>query len=134
MAETSVYAAWRDVPREEPDRHPRTVLERMRGWMHKMRSDAELVRIAQTGDTQAFDELVTRFRNRIYTLVANSLRNPSDVADVVCEVFVTAYRRLGWFDRSCSPATWFTIIALKSVLDRLRGSWGDYTLEWRRGA
>ena len=134
MSETSMYVSWRDVPRDDPARNPRAVMDRVRGWIHKLRSDADLLRIAQAGDAVAFDELVVRFRDRIYTLALNSLRDPSDAADVVCEVFVTAYRRLGWFDRSCSPATWFYIIALKAVLKRLRSSWGDFGLQWSRGA
>jgi len=134
MAETSMYVSWRDIPRDDPARNPRVFMDRVSGWIHKLRSDADLLRLAQTGDTLAFAELVIRFRDRMYTLALSSLRDPSDAADVVCEVFLTAYRRLGWFDRSCSAATWFYMIALTAVLKRLRSSWGDFKLQWSRGA
>lgn len=96
------------------------------------RSDDDLGRLAEAGNTDAFDELVVRHRDRIYTLALRSLGGDEDQAgDVVCETFVTAFRSLGQGGR-CSPGAWFHLHALRAVLARTRsGRAARYRVETR---
>ena len=51
-----------------------------------------LVGKAQAGDRRAFDELVARYRPRIYALALHMTGSASDADDVTQDVFVKAYR------------------------------------------
>ncbi|MGW0556714.1 RNA polymerase sigma factor [Streptomyces sp. NPDC002926] len=57
--------------------------------------DATLVVRARDGDIRAFEVLVRRYQGPMYHLALHMLSNRSDAEDVVQEVFLTAWRRLG---------------------------------------
>jgi RNA polymerase sigma-70 factor, ECF subfamily len=76
------------------------------------KTDLILVEQTLAGDASAFDELVTRYRDRVYTLACHLLRNPHDAEDVAQEVFVRAYRSLRSFRRECAFFTWLYRIAV----------------------
>jgi DNA-directed RNA polymerase specialized sigma24 family protein len=95
------------------------------------RSDDDLGRLAEAGNTDAFDELISRHRDRIYTLALRSLGDEEQAGDVVCETFVAAFRSLGHGGR-CSPGTWFHLHALRAVFARTRnGRATRYRVETR---
>ena len=57
-------------------------------------SDAALVRRAKAGDLSAFEELVSRYERRIWTLAKRMVRNQEDAEDVTQETFLTALEHL----------------------------------------
>ena len=70
------------------------------------RSDAELVRQFNAGDTQAFEALVRRHQDRIFRLTAVWLDDRQHAADAAQEVFLRAFRGLGRFRFGAEPFTW----------------------------
>ena len=58
---------------------------------------ARLVERAKAGDRAAFDELVRRYRGRIYALAIHLTRSESDADDIAQEVFLSAFRALSGF-------------------------------------
>ena len=44
--------------------------------------DDELVILCQKGDTQAFDELVTRYRGKVYGMIYNMVKSEADAWDL----------------------------------------------------
>lgn len=82
--------------------------------------DAALVRAAQGGDTAAFEELVARHRDKVYSRAYSIVRNEDDALDLSQEAWVRAWQRLRQFHGQSSFATWMTRIVINVCLDWLR--------------
>jgi RNA polymerase sigma-70 factor (ECF subfamily) len=82
--------------------------------------DTELVKLAQKGDTAAFEELVARHRDKIYARAFSMLRNEDDATDLSQEAWVKGWQRLHQFQGEASFATWMTRIVINLCLDQLR--------------
>ena len=52
--------------------------------------DLELTRRSQAGDTEAFDELVTKYRTKVFSIVFGMGRNEHDAWDLAQEAFLKA--------------------------------------------
>jgi RNA polymerase sigma-70 factor (ECF subfamily) len=82
--------------------------------------DAELVRLAQAGDTRAFDELVRRYRDKVYRLSYKILRHEEDAAEALQDAFLSAYRGLKNFKAESTFSTWLYRIATNASLMKYR--------------
>jgi len=82
--------------------------------------DAALVRAAQKGDTDAFEELVARHRDKIYARAFSMMRNEDEAIDLSQEAWVKGWQRLAQFQGDSSFATWITRIVINLCLDELR--------------
>lgn len=86
----------------------------------KAASDVILVQAAQKGDMPAFEELVSRHRDKIYARAFSMVRNEDDATDLSQEAWVKAWQRLKQFQGDASFATWMTRIVINLCLDQLR--------------
>jgi len=82
--------------------------------------DLDLVERSQQGDTEAFNQLVTRHRAKIYMMIYNMVRNEQDAWDLAQEGFFKAWKSLGKFRGQSSFYTWLYRIAMNVSLDWLR--------------
>lgn len=82
--------------------------------------DLELVARSQTGDTSAFNELVTRYRNRAYAMIYNMVRNEQDAWDLAQDGFLKAWKNIGKFRGQSSFYTWLYRILMNVTIDSLR--------------
>jgi RNA polymerase sigma-70 factor (ECF subfamily) len=82
--------------------------------------DARLVRGAQKGDTDAFEELVARHRDKIYARAYSMMRNEEEAIDLSQEAWVKGWQRLSQFQGESSFSTWLTRIVINLCLDELR--------------
>jgi RNA polymerase sigma-70 factor (ECF subfamily) len=82
--------------------------------------DAELVRRAQAGELEAFDELVTHYRAAVYSMIVNMIRNDADAWDLAQDVFVKAWRALSGFESRAGFYTWLYRITHNTTYDWLR--------------
>ena len=82
--------------------------------------DAALVRAAQKGDPDAFEELVARHRDKIYARAFSMMRNEEEAIDLSQEAWVKGWQRLVQFQGDSSFATWITRIVINLCLDELR--------------
>src|SRR5919197_6191453 len=87
---------------------------------HAALGDEKLVRLAQRGDMQAFEELEARHRDKIYARAFSMVRNEDDSVDLSQEAWVKAWQRLKQFQGESSFATWMTRIVINLCLDQLR--------------
>ena len=78
-------------------------------------ADALLVRKAQEGSRAAFDMLVIKYQRRVERLLARSVRDPADVADLCQETFLAAYRALPAFRGDSAFYTWVYRIAINAA-------------------
>jgi len=82
--------------------------------------DPALVKAAQKGDMQAFEELVARHREKIYARAFSMMRNEEEAIDLSQEAWVKAWQRLKQFQGEASFVTWMTRIVINLCLDQLR--------------
>ena len=87
---------------------------------HSSAEDPQLVRLAQKGDSEAFEELVARHRDKIYARAFTMMRNEEEALDLSQEAWIKAWQRLVQFQGDSSFATWMTRIVINLCLDRLR--------------
>ena len=83
-------------------------------------ADSELVRQAQTGDFAAFEELVSRHEQRVYTLARRIVGQEQDAEDVTQQAFLSALEHLAGFRNEASFATWLSRIATHAALKIIR--------------
>ncbi len=79
---------------------------------------------AQAGDTAAFNELVTRYRSRAFSMIYNMVRNEQDAWDLAQDGFVKAWKSIGRFRGQSSFYTWLYRI-LMNVTHRLAAPKAD---------
>ena len=87
---------------------------------YRTQDDEDLVRIAQGGDTRAFDELVVRYRDKVYRLSFKILRHEDDAAEALQEAFLSAYKGLAKFKSESTFSTWLYRIATNAALMKYR--------------
>jgi RNA polymerase sigma-70 factor (ECF subfamily) len=82
--------------------------------------EATLVAELQAGSEHAFAMLIALYSQSVYSMIARSLRDPSDAADVTQEVFVKVFRHIGSFHGDASLRTWIYRIALHEASNQRR--------------
>jgi len=83
-------------------------------------SELDLVKQCQAGDTEAFDELVTRYRTRVFSMIYNMVRNEQDAWDLAQDSFVKAWKSIKRFRGRSSFYTWIYRIVMNVTIDWLR--------------
>jgi len=81
---------------------------------------AELVARAKAGDTAAFDELVRKYRPRVYSLALHLTGQASDADDITQDAFLRAYHKLPEFEGRSEFFTWIYRITLHRALNAKR--------------
>lgn len=87
--------------------------------------DKALVARFKAGDESAFEEMVSRYWDRIYAMVLKLLRNAQDAEEVTQDAFIRAHRGLEKFRGDSSFSTWLYQIATNLARNR-------YWYWWRR--
>jgi RNA polymerase sigma-70 factor (ECF subfamily) len=82
--------------------------------------DASLVRRAQDGDVNAYDELVRRYQERIYATVYHMTSNHEDANDLTQETFIKGFQALKSFKGDSSFYTWVYRIAVNKTINFLK--------------
>ncbi|MFI5357042.1 MAG: sigma-70 family RNA polymerase sigma factor [Opitutales bacterium] len=83
-------------------------------------SDWDVVRRVQEGDVAAFDQLVVKYRERLYGVVYNMTSNREDAADLTQDAFIKSFQSINRFQGQSSFFTWLYRIAVNSTLTHLR--------------
>ena len=83
-------------------------------------TEAEAIRLAQAGDTAAFEFLYHLHSRRVYALCLRMVNNPSDAEDLMQEAFLQLFRKIGTFRGESAFSTWLHRMTVNVVLMRLR--------------
>src|SRR3978361_902517 len=82
--------------------------------------ELQLLARCQAGDTEAFGEIVTRYRNRAFSMIFNMVRNEQDAWDLAQDGFLKAWKSIGRFRGQSSFYTWIYRIVTNVTIDWLR--------------
>ena len=83
-------------------------------------TDADVVKLAQADNADAFDELMRRYKRPVLNFVYRMLGNAADAEDVAQEVFVRVYQNLRTYKPGTKFSTWLFTLANHAAIDRLR--------------
>ncbi len=85
-----------------------------------MISDEMLAWQTLSGDIAAYEELVNRYKNRVYAIVYRIIGHAQEAEDLTQEVFLTVYEKMYQFDSNKKFAPWIYRIATNTSISSLR--------------
>jgi RNA polymerase sigma-70 factor (ECF subfamily) len=83
-------------------------------------SDEDLILLVQEGNNQAFDILVGRYKNRLYSYLFRLIGDESEAEEYAQETFVRAYMHADKYRTVARFSTWLYTIATNLVRNRIR--------------
>ena len=90
--------------------------------------DTQLVQRAKLGDLEAFEALISRYEQRVYSLALKMLRQDQDAEDVTQQTILSALENLSGFRGEASFSTWLLRIATHAALKIVRKRQGLNTV------
>lgn len=84
-------------------------------------ADADLIAAVLDGDPASFEPLVEKYSPRLFAMARRYARREDEIEDVVQEIWVKAYQRLGTFRGEAPFEHWLMRLAVRTCYDFLRG-------------
>ncbi len=84
------------------------------------KEDSQLISRALQGDQKAYEALLNKYRNLVYTIMYKMVHNPQEAEDLTQEAFIKAFRALSSFREEFAFSTWLMKIATNNCIDFLR--------------
>jgi RNA polymerase sigma-70 factor (ECF subfamily) len=82
--------------------------------------EASIIADLKAGSEEAFAWLIATYHQPLYSLVARTIPDPADAADLTQDIFIKIYRGIGSFHGDASLRTWIYRIALHEALNQRR--------------
>ena len=86
----------------------------------RKKEDRQLIQSARSGDEKAFEKLLKKYRNLVYSVMVRMVRNPQEAEDLTQEAFIKAFGALQSFNEEYAFSTWLMKIASNNCIDFLR--------------
>lgn len=83
-------------------------------------SDEQIVKLALSGDADAFGEIVKRWERKIFALTYGMLGREEDARDATQDTFLAAFRNLRGFRGEAKVSSWLHRIAVNQCISRQR--------------
>jgi RNA polymerase sigma-70 factor (ECF subfamily) len=83
-------------------------------------SDEVLVERARGQDEAAFEELVSRYEDKLYRLAMRFVRNETDAQEILQDAFLSAWRNLSAFEGRAQFGSWMYRVTVNAALMLLR--------------
>lgn len=83
-------------------------------------TDYEIVRECLKGSKDAFSEIVSRYKNLVFSKVYNAIGNYEDTLDLSQEIFIKIYKNLASYNPDYSFSAWVIRIAVNHTIDYMR--------------
>lgn len=84
------------------------------------RTEAELIAAVLKGDAASFEPLIEKYSPRVFATARRYARRESEVEDIVQEVWLKAYQKLGSFRGEAPFEHWLMRLAVRTCYDFLR--------------
>ncbi len=82
--------------------------------------EATLITELRAGSEEAFASLIAQYHAPLYSLIARTIPDPCEAADITQEVFIKIYRGIAGFHGESSLRTWIYRIALHEASNQRR--------------
>ena len=82
--------------------------------------DTSLVGALKAGSEDAFAQLIAQYHQPLFSLIARSIQDQADAADITQEVFIKVFRSIRGFHGESSLRTWLYRIALHEASNQRR--------------
>ena len=83
-------------------------------------SDYDLIQKCLNEDKEYFSELISRYKNLVYSIILRMINDRDEVSDLAQEVFVKLYRNLHRYYPDYKFSTWVIRITTNHVIDYRR--------------
>ncbi|WP_347861690.1 RNA polymerase sigma factor SigW [Salimicrobium sp. PL1-032A] len=90
---------------------------------------AERIKEVKKGNTQAFEDVVSFYQNKVYFICFRMVGNKQEAEDLAQEAFIRAFTNLESFDERRKFSTWLYRIATNLTIDRIRKKKPDYYID-----
>ena len=80
------------------------------------RPDEDLIAAAKNGVPSAMEELLSRYRNQVYSVVRRGTDNREDAEDAVQEAMLRAFVKIGTFRGEARFSSWLITIAINASM------------------
>jgi RNA polymerase sigma-70 factor (ECF subfamily) len=84
-------------------------------------TEAELIAAVLKGDAASFEPLVLKYSPRVFATARRYARRESEVEDIVQEVWLKAFQKLGSYRGEAPFEHWLMRLAVRTCYDFLRG-------------
>ncbi len=86
----------------------------------KRLEDRRLIDLALQGNEKAYEDLLTKYRNLVFSIMFKMVRNTQEAEDLTQEAFMKAFGSLETFNEEFAFSTWLMKIASNNCIDFLR--------------
>lgn len=83
-------------------------------------TDRELLAAHINQDPQAFNVLISRHKDRLWSVALRTTSDPEEASDALQDALISAYRRAEQYRGEAAVTTWLHRIVVNASLDRLR--------------
>jgi len=90
------------------------------GCLFSHAEEDALVTALSQGAEDAYEILIQRYQQPVYSLVCRLMNDPGDAPDIVQEVFLKVFRNIGAFRGNSSLKTWIYRIAVNEAYNHRR--------------
>lgn len=84
-------------------------------------SEAELIAAVLKGNSASFEPLIQKYSPRVFATARRYARRESEVEDIVQEIWLKAFQKLGSFRSEAPFEHWLMRLAVRTCYDFLRG-------------
>ena len=80
-------------------------------------TDMELIESCLNGDQNAFEELITRYKNLVYSIILRMTKDNEEASDLAQDVFLKMYKNLSTYSQEFKFSTWVMRITTNHIID-----------------
>ncbi len=85
-----------------------------------MPDDKHIIKQVRKGDVAAYAVLIDRYRQMVYTLALQVVKNEADAEEVAQDAFLKAYKALNTFEGRSAFSTWIYRITYHQAISKIR--------------
>ena len=94
-------------------------------------SDAELIERCLRKDNAAWEQIVARFRRKVFHIAYKFTGKHDEAEDLTQEIFLKVFKSLDKFNRDADFSTWLCSVARNYCIDHYRASKRERRCWWR---
>ncbi len=86
----------------------------------ELKTDDQLIQDFLKGDTQSFEEILSRYSTKVFNLAFRLTKNHEDAEEVLQDVFTTVFKKVNKFEGKAAFSSWVYRVTVNSSFMKLR--------------